>query len=214
MNIAEKLSALVKYRTVSSSVPEEEDETPFAAFPRALAELFPAVHASLARTLVGPRGIVFCRQGKNPGLKPAIFCAHYDVVPASEDDPWIKPPFSGAIEDGFVWGRGTQDIKVQLASVLEAAEELLDQGFAPERTLYFAFGGDEEVGGARGAGAIATWLTAQNVRASWVIDERSRTELEFVIMVIAVSCVKLLSAHNSTQHTSRSIKCKAWVPNE
>jgi hypothetical protein len=36
------------------------------------------------------------------------------------------------------------------------------------------------------------------------------TELEFVIMVIAVSCVKLLSAHNSTQHTSRSIKCKAW----
>jgi NAD/FAD-utilizing enzyme apparently involved in cell division len=32
------------------------------------------------------------------------------------------------------------------------------------------------------------------------------TELEFVIMVIAVSCVKLLSAHNSTQHTSRKHK--------
>jgi hypothetical protein len=36
--------------------------------------------------------------------------------------------------------------------------------------------------------------------------ERGGTELEFVIMVIAVSCVKLLSAHNSTQHTSRKHK--------
>jgi hypothetical protein len=35
---------------------------------------------------------------------------------------------------------------------------------------------------------------------------RGGTELEFVIMVIAVSCVKLLSAHNSTQHTSRKHK--------
>jgi hypothetical protein len=40
------------------------------------------------------------------------------------------------------------------------------------------------------------------------IDEaiKKGTELEFVIMVIAVSCVKLLSAHNSTQHTSREHK--------
>jgi aminopeptidase A. Metallo peptidase. MEROPS family M17 len=37
------------------------------------------------------------------------------------------------------------------------------------------------------------------------LDNRG-TELEFVIMVIAVSCVKLLSAHNSTQHTSRKHK--------
>jgi YHS domain. len=37
-------------------------------------------------------------------------------------------------------------------------------------------------------------------------QEKQGTELEFVIMVIAVSCVKLLSAHNSTQHTSRKHK--------
>jgi hypothetical protein len=40
----------------------------------------------------------------------------------------------------------------------------------------------------------------------WRTAERGGTELEFVIMVIAVSCVKLLSAHNSTQHTSRKHK--------
>lgn len=173
MDIAQKLSALVKYRTVSSFFPEEEDATPFAAFPGALEQLFPAVHAKLERTLVGQRAIVFRWQGRNSALKPAMLCAHYDVVPASDDDPWEEPPFSGAIERGFVWGRGTQDIKVQLASVLQAAEELLAQGFAPERTLYFAFGGDEEVGGSRGAGAIASWLAERKVRVSWVIDEGS-----------------------------------------
>ncbi len=173
MDIAQKLSALVTFRTVSSFIPEEEDAKPFSDFPEALEKLFPAVHAEIERELVGPRGIVFRWQGKNPSLKPAMLCAHYDVVPASETDPWEEPPFSGAIERGFVWGRGTQDIKVQLASILEAAEELLTRRFTPERTLYFAFGGDEEVGGSRGAGAIAKWLDERGVRISWVIDEGS-----------------------------------------
>jgi hypothetical protein len=44
-------------------------------------------------------------------------------------------------------------------------------------------------------------LTDEQADALW-----AGTELEFVIMVIAVSCVKLLSAHNSTQHTSRKHK--------
>jgi NADH:ubiquinone oxidoreductase, NADH-binding (51 kD) subunit len=45
-----------------------------------------------------------------------------------------------------------------------------------------------------------------NTPFSFEIEIRLGTELEFVIMVIAVSCVKLLSAHNSTQHTSRKHK--------
>ncbi len=173
MNIAEKLSTLVKFRTVSSYRPEEEDDASFAAFIGALPGLFPAVHAALERTLVGPRGIVYRWQGKNASLQPAIFCAHFDVVPALESDPWTEPPFSGAIKDGYVWGRGTQDIKVQIACILESAEALVTRGFMPERTLYFAFGGDEEVGGRRGAGAISTWFSEQNVHASWLIDEGS-----------------------------------------
>jgi hypothetical protein len=42
--------------------------------------------------------------------------------------------------------------------------------------------------------------------AHQALEDDGGTELEFVIMVIAVSCVKLLSAHNSTQHTSRKHK--------
>jgi len=173
MNIAEKLSQLVKFRTVSSFDPEEEDDGPFAALIAALPELFPLAHARLERICIGSRGIVYRWQGTDPSLKPAIFCAHFDVVPASETDAWDEPPFSGAIRNGYVWGRGTQDIKVQLACILESAEQLAANGFQPQRTLYFAFGGDEEVGGTRGAGAIAKWFSEQHIHASWVIDEGS-----------------------------------------
>ena len=116
---------------------------------------------------------------------------------------WTYPPFSGAVADGFVWGRGAMDIKarrcgkgarqprakatnclqgelgsflctvpcstchmtaapchvlpaalpqVTVITLLEAATSLLASGWAPQRTLMFAFGQDEEVGGAYGAG--------------------------------------------------------------
>jgi hypothetical protein len=47
---------------------------------------------------------------------------------------------------------------------------------------------------------------ADGVTRTFTLRAGVGTELEFVIMVIAVSCVKLLSAHNSTQHTSRKHK--------
>ncbi|HEX3000977.1 MAG TPA: M20/M25/M40 family metallo-hydrolase, partial [Methanoregula sp.] len=40
---------------------------------------------------------------------PLMFCGHVDVVPAM-DNGWGRPPFSGAIEDGYVWGRGATDM--------------------------------------------------------------------------------------------------------
>lgn len=180
MNIAEKLSKMVQFRTVSSYKAEEENDAPFQAFIDALPSLFPSVHSTLERTIVGKRALVYRWQGSKADLKPAMFCAHFDVVPASESDPWKEPPFSGTIKDGYVWGRGTQDIKVQLSCILEAAERLILEGFKPQRTLYFAFGGDEEVGGKRGAGSIAKWLADQKIQVSWVIDEGSPVGKEII----------------------------------
>jgi UDP-N-acetylmuramoyl-tripeptide--D-alanyl-D-alanine ligase (EC 6.3.2.10) len=54
--------------------------------------------------------------------------------------------------------------------------------------------------------ALFRWLGNHGGIACINRDDERGTELEFVIMVIAVSCVKLLSAHNSTQHTSRKHK--------
>eukprot|EP00877_Chromochloris_zofingiensis_P000762 jgi/Chrzof1/10687/Cz05g08190.t1 len=70
---------------------------------------------------------------------------------------WTYPPFSGTIADGYVWGRGSMDVKISAVALLEAAAALLDDGYSPERTLMFAFGQDEEVGGACGAGMCGVY---------------------------------------------------------
>lgn len=166
----DKLAALVRLPTVSRFEVAQEDPVPFRDFPRELERLFPTVHARLRRDAVGDRALLYEWQGSDPARPPAILAAHYDVVPAGEI-PWTRPPFSGDAADGFVWGRGSQDTKVTLTGILEAAERLLGEGFRPVRTLYFAFGGDEEVGGARGAAALARTLRERGVKASFLSDE-------------------------------------------
>jgi len=92
------------------------------------------------------------------------------VEPGTEGS-WEQPPFSGALAGGFVWGRGALDDKGSLVCLLDAAESLLAEGFAPRRTVLLAFGGDEEVGGEHGARAIAAALTARGVRLEYALDE-------------------------------------------
>lgn len=168
--LEERLAALVRLPTVSRFEAAQEDAAPFLDFPRELERQFPVLHARLRRDAVGDRGLLYEWPGSDPSLSPAILAAHYDVVPPGEI-PWTRPPFSGDLAEGFVWGRGSQDTKVTLTGILAAAERLLEEGFRPTRTLYFAFGGDEEVGGARGAAILARTLRERGVRASFLSDE-------------------------------------------
>jgi carboxypeptidase PM20D1 len=96
-----------------------------------------------------------------------------DVVPIDpkSEGQWKFPPFSGAVEEGFIWGRGTLDDKHSLLGLLEAAEALLKKGFQPAQTIYFAFGHDEETGGAHGARQIAETLKGRGIRFEAVLDE-------------------------------------------
>jgi len=76
-----------------------------------------------------------------------LFCGHVDVVPALEEG-WTHPPFSGTIEDGFVWGRGSTDMKGGCASLLAAVALLVEEG--TESPPACAFVCDEETGGKHG----------------------------------------------------------------
>jgi carboxypeptidase PM20D1 len=169
--IEDRLAALLRFPTVSSWEAAAEDEGAFRALVAALPGLYPKAHAALRREEVGDRGLLYSWEGSEPGLAPVILCAHYDVVPAEDAASWRHAPFAGEIAEGAVWGRGSQDIKVMMACALEAVERLLARGFRPRRGVYLAFGGDEEVGGNRGARRIAALLRERGVRASFLLDE-------------------------------------------
>jgi acetylornithine deacetylase/succinyl-diaminopimelate desuccinylase-like protein len=88
-------------------------------------------------------------KGKKPG-KPVVLLGHLDVVPA-HDEGWIEPPFSGAIRDGFIYGRGAIDMKSQVIGHLISFVKLQRSGVVPERDIIFLATADEEVSGALGA---------------------------------------------------------------
>lgn len=164
----EHLQRLIRCRTVSYRDKAMEDEKPFAELEALLPELFPHVHAQCGFEKLGPRSLLFHWKGKSEG-EPAVLMAHYDVVPVNED-AWVKPAFDGVIENDVLWGRGTLDTKGTFLGVLEAADNLIAEGFQPEHDLYFAFAGDEEVSG-EGAPTIVRWFQERGVTPAFVLDE-------------------------------------------
>ncbi|HYG91961.1 MAG TPA: M20/M25/M40 family metallo-hydrolase [Nocardioides sp.] len=75
---------------------------------------------------------------------------HLDVVPAAAED-WQVHPFSGEVQDGYVWGRGAVDMKDFDAMLLSVVRARQRAGRAPERPVVLCFTADEEAGGHLGA---------------------------------------------------------------
>lgn len=167
---AGRLSGAVQCPTVSNLDESQVDFEQLARFHEYLTSSFPLIHSSLDKQVINKHGLLYHWKGSDPALKPILLLAHQDVVPASEDG-WTHPPFSGAIADGHIWGRGTLDDKGSLLGMLEALEYLLRDGFKPTRSVYMAFGFQEEVGGREGAGKIAEFLKSQGLQFEYVIDE-------------------------------------------
>lgn len=165
--MAEILSAAVKLNTVSTT----PDHTAFAQFRELLRASFPRAHRDLTLDVVNQHSLLYTWHGSDTSLPPALFTAHYDVVDVEPGDTWEQPPFSGALVDGFVWGRGSMDDKAAIVAMLSAVEALLDQGVTPKRTVLIALGHDEEIGGQNGARAIAELLTQRGIKPEFLLDE-------------------------------------------
>ncbi|MCV7207839.1 M20/M25/M40 family metallo-hydrolase [Mycolicibacterium canariasense] len=104
------------------------------------------------------RGNVFARlKGADPTRGALLIHGHLDVVPAEPAD-WSVHPFSGAVENGYVWGRGAVDMKDMVGMTLAVARHLKREGIVPPRDLVFAFVSDEEHGGTYGC--------------QWLVDHR------------------------------------------
>jgi carboxypeptidase PM20D1 len=170
---AERLAGAVRIPTISHEDPAAFDARAFQALHAYLATQFPRVHSQLRRETVGTHSLLYTWQGSDPSLKPMLLMGHLDVVPVEPgtEGKWQQQPFGGQIADGFIWGRGAIDNKLSVLGTIEAVEMLLSEGFRPARTVYLAYGHDEEVGGTRGAREIAALLKRRGVELEMVLDE-------------------------------------------
>ncbi len=165
---------LIRFPTVNTGVMPTGDELPLAEFlqSRLAAEgiesdLFKSAdrRANLVARLPG-------RQGK-PRL---LYMAHTDVVPVENASQWKYPPFSGAVAEGRIWGRGASDMKDMLAAEAMALILLKRTGVALQGDLIFAAGADEETGGKYGFG----WLAGnapEAIRADFGLNEGGGTPI-------------------------------------
>ena len=169
-----RFAGAVRFPTVSyEEGTQTTDSAAFRALHEHLRTSFPLVHAQLTRETVAGLSLLYTWPGTDTALAPVILMGHLDVVPVipGTEAKWTQPPFGGVIAEGFVWGRGTLDDKVSVMAVLEAAEGALRGGFHPRRTIYLAFGHDEEVGGS-GARAIKATLVQRGIKGpALVVDE-------------------------------------------
>ena len=104
------------------------------------------------------RGNVVARlAGADPSRGALLVHGHLDVVPADASE-WSVHPFSGTVQDGYLWGRGAVDMKDMVAMTVAVARQLKRDGVVPPRDLVFAFLADEEAGGLQGS--------------QWLVDHR------------------------------------------
>jgi carboxypeptidase PM20D1 len=170
-SVSEKLSKLVQFKTISYNDENLFDESQFRAVQKELVTLYPECHKVMKKEVFNDFAVFYTWEGKNKDLDPAIIIAHYDVVPIADESEWSHPPFSGDIADGFIWGRGTIDIKNQICAAMEACEKMIIDGFQPERTICLAWGGDEEVSGPRGAKIMAREFEKRGIHFAFLMDE-------------------------------------------
>lgn len=191
-----RLSEAIQIPTVSTVEYGETNFEPFERFHTFLQESYPLIFEKMDTATVNKYGLVFKWKGKDSAKKPLLFLSHYDVVPINNYDfanppaytpvfnlnekstplteyqtSWTYPPFSGAVDHGRIYGRGTLDMKGMLISILEGADQLLEANFQPEQDIYFSFGHDEEVSGRQGALKIAEYFKQNKIEFDAVYDE-------------------------------------------
>lgn len=191
----QRLSGGLKIPTVSSGELGDFNYSTFDTIKEYIKNAYPLIYQNAEFVEVNTYGLVFRLKGSNPSLNPILFLSHTDVVPPGDaevkdktenilrpdDQPlpavsevseeWDFGPFSGAVANGRIYGRGSIDMKGMLFSLLESMNNVIKRKYIPRRDIYLAFGFDEEVGGQQGAVKIAEYFRNKNVQFDAVYDE-------------------------------------------
>lgn len=163
---AKVLSDMIKVSTVSKA--RGEDYSDFLQLQKVMERHYPNIFATLEKhDFEG--NILRCWKGTNPSKGAILLMGHQDVVPAAEKE-WTRDPFSGAIEDGCIHGRGAMDCKSTLSAEWDAVEELIAEGFTPEEDIWLFSSVNEEISGG-GAIDAAKYLKEKGIRLNAVLDE-------------------------------------------
>lgn len=119
---------------------------------------------------------LFARIGQ--GGPHLCFAGHTDVVPAGDVARWTHPPFSGEIVDGVLHGRGSVDMKGNIACFMTAAlDYLATDGRDRPGTLSFLITGDEEADAIDGTVKVLDWMAANGHTPSHcIVGEPSCSE--------------------------------------
>jgi len=171
---AGRISKALQFETVSRRPGDDGDDdggarTRFAPAMRDLhahlARSYPAIFdndddaVTVDRLGCGDLSLLITVRGSAAERRPILLVSHLDVVAAPDAHRWTHPPFSGAVGNGSVWGRGAVDVKGPALAMLEALQSLLaEKAWRPRRSVLVALGHDEEVGGACGARRVAARL--------------------------------------------------------
>jgi len=191
----DNLAKALSFRTVAESEDQSHEcWNVFTDMVQWMHTAFPLTFKTLEKEDTGDQhSLLLHWHSGHDDVEPMLLLAHMDVVPEGDAERWRHGPFSGIIEDDqgnvvedsarkscprkcYVYGRGALDDKVNLISVLQAVENLLEAGFKPKRDVFLAFGCNEEVGGGSaehplGASAISATLAARGLRFACVVDE-------------------------------------------
>jgi acetylornithine deacetylase/succinyl-diaminopimelate desuccinylase-like protein len=178
-----------------------------------LAERFEAGGFPAADVHVLPLGetasLVVRYRGNGSGGRPIAFIAHMDVVTAKRSD-WQRDPYHLTEEKGFFFGRGTSDVKQEVALLTATFLRLKAEGFVPTRDLIIAFSGDEETAQATARDLVTTHRDLVDAEfalngdgGGGVLSEGSAKPLIFYVQGAEKSAAEfLLTTHNPGGHSS------------
>jgi len=97
------------------------------------------------------------------GRPHLAFAGHIDVVPPGRSEDWTHPPFAGEIAEGFIYGRGAQDMKGSVAAFASAALGAAEAyGDVWPGTLSLVLTADEEGPAINGTAKVFQWMAEQN----------------------------------------------------